>query len=35
MIKEGKISLRDFDIIRMVDEPEEVIEAIKSWNYEV
>ncbi len=33
MLKEGKISLSDFDIIKMVDEPEEVVEAIKSWNY--
>jgi len=34
MVKEGKISLSDFDIIRMVDEPEEVVEAIRTWNYE-
>jgi len=33
MVKEGKISLDDFDIIQMVDEPEEVLEAIRRWDY--
>lgn len=34
MIREGKISLEDLDIIKIVDEPEEVVEAIKFWNCE-